>query len=166
MKHLFAIVVVGACDRSGPPTCSVELSGNYIESSSSAKACPTLAAGVGATNGDTLLQFKLASRALRGDFTMRLDLGRTPTPGVYNSGTTDLWSATGTKLVAPGGACVYQASNNTTPTGDFVLDLAAIDRTAAHGTLTVRMFVLARAADNGTQTDCGPGTTERLQLRF
>ena len=68
--------------------------------------------------------------------------------------------------MAPGGACVFQASNNSTPSGDFVLDLSAIDRTTAHGTLSLRMFVLPRASDDGKQTDCGPGTTEQLELRF
>ena len=168
MNRALVIVVVGACGKSATPPagCSVELSGNYIESARSPKNCPTLAAGAGASHGATLLQFKLPSRALHGDFAITLDLGPAPTAGTYNSGTTELWSAVGTRLVAPGGACVVQASNNTTPTGDFVLDLSTIDRTSAHGTLSVRMFVLPRASDDGKQTDCGPGTTEHLELRF
>lgn len=166
MKRLAMTVLVGACGKSAAPACTVELSGNYAESTQSEKNCPTLAAGVGATAGGRLLQFKIASRTLRGDYTINLDLGRAPTPGAYNSATTDLWSVAGTKLVAPGGACVVQASNNSTPTGDFVLELSAIDRTTAHGSLAVRMFVLPRTSDDGTQTDCGAGTTEQLYLRF
>jgi hypothetical protein len=145
--------------------CNAELSGNYRESTWSPRNCPRIAAGVGATQGDTLLAFEIPSNALRGAYAITLDLGRAPTPGAFNSGTTDLWSATGTKPVGAG-ACVMLAGNNATPTGDFVLDLATIDRTAAHGTLALRMFVLPRAADGGAQTDCGAGTTEQLQLRF
>jgi hypothetical protein len=166
VNRLAVTFLVGACRTPGPPACTVELTGNYAESTRTASSCPKLAAGVGATQGDTLLQWKIASRALHGDFTISLDLGRAPTPGAYNSATTDLWSVTGTKLVAPGGACVFQANNNATPTGDFALDLSTIDRATAHGTLFVRMFVLPRAADDGKQTDCGSGTTEQLRLRF
>jgi hypothetical protein len=168
MKLVLAIAIAGACGKpAAPPTgCKVDWTGNFAESAQSLKDCPTLAAGVGATAGDTLLQLAIPSRALHGDFAITLDLGRTPTAGTYNSGTTDLWSAAGTKRVAPGGACVFLAGNNTTPTGDFMLELSAIDRTTLHGTLAVRMFVLPRASDDGKQTDCGPGTTEQLQVRF
>ena len=171
MNYLLATALfVTACGTSrSTPTevsgCNAELSGNYQESTWSNKNCPRLIAGVGATQGDTLLIFEVPSKMLRGAYAITLDLGRTPTPGAFNSGTTDLWSATGTKTVGSG-ACVVIASNHSTPTGDFVLDLSTIDRTTAHGTLALRMFVLSRAADDGAQTDCGAGTTEQLQLRF
>ena len=158
------VVVIAACGRSHPPSCTAELSGNYSETATSAKTCPTLGPGAGATAGDTLLHFKIASRAIHADYAIDLDLGRLPTPGAYNSSTTELWTAVATKLVAPGGACVYQASNNTTPNGDFTLELTSIE--PAHGTLALRMFVLPRTSDDGRQTDCGPGTTEQLDLRF
>ncbi|CAN5614651.1 hypothetical protein BH11MYX1_BH11MYX1_46220 [soil metagenome] len=171
MTYLVATtLLVAACGTSGSAPaevsgCNAELSGNYLESTWSTKNCPTLAAGVGATQGDTLLEFQVPSRTLRGAYAITVDLGRAPTPGAYNSGTTDLWSATGTRAVGTG-ACVFIASNNSTPSGDFVLDLSTIDHTTSHGTLALRMFVLPRAADDGAQTDCGAGTTEQLQLRF
>ena len=165
-----AALFVTACGTSrSPPAevsgCNAELSGNYRESTWSHRNCPRLAAGVGATQGDALLTFEVPSGTLRGAYAITVDLGRAPTPGAFNSGTTDLWSATGTRPVGSG-ACVMLAGNNVTPTGDFVLDLTTIDRMTAHGTLALRMFVLPRAADDGVQTDCGPGTTEQLQLRF
>ncbi len=164
MKWALSIVAC-ACSPAKPPAgvtgCNAELSGNFRDSSWSVKNCPTIAAGVGATAGGTLLQWKLPTRSLA----LTLDLGHAPTAGAYNSGTTDFWSASGIQPIRSG-ACLYQAGNNVTPTGDFVLDLTAIDHTTAHGTLSLRMFVLPRAADDGRQTDCGPGTTEQLQLRF
>lgn len=162
MKILF--VALCACRGAAPPeACRVELSGNFAEI---AHACPTLAPGVGATAGDTLLQFEIASRELRGKLVLSFDLGPSPTPGAYNSGTTTLWTAAGTKLVPPDGACVFQASNNATPTGDFVLQLDAIDRTTARGSLSLQLFVLPRTEDNGHQTDCGAGTTEDVHISF
>ncbi|HEY6039519.1 MAG TPA: hypothetical protein VIV58_34805 [Kofleriaceae bacterium] len=167
MKALGLLAVAAACSRShGPPSCTVELTGNYRETSTSAQNCPTVALGAGASAGDTLLHFKIPSRALHAAYAIDLDLGRTPTPGAFNSSTTELWSAVATKLVSPGGACVIQASNNTTPTGDFALELATIDRATAHGVLAVRMFVLPRTSDDGVQTECGAGTTEQLHVRF
>ena len=162
MKLALALLVA-ACGKASTPTCTVELSGNYAEATASAKNCPTLALGAGATAGDTMLHFKIASRAIRTDYAIDLDLGPTPTPGAYNSSTTELWTAAATKLVPPG-ACVFQASNNTTPNGDFALELTSV--APAHGRLVVRMFVLPRTSDDGVQTDCGAGTTELLRARF
>ena len=79
----------------------------------------------------------MTSQELGGDFTIDLDLGQTPTPGVYNSGTTALWTAMGVKTVPPGGACLFLAGNNATPTGYFVLELATIDQVTAHGELSL-----------------------------
>jgi hypothetical protein len=167
MKRLAILIGVVACHRGEPPAgCTVELTGNFDERTTSPKHCPKLAAGAGATRGDTLLQFEVGSRTLRGNIAITLDLGPVPTPGAYNSGTTALWSAAGTKLVPPDGACVFQASNNSTPTGDFVLELAAIDRTTARGSLSLQLFVLPRVEDNGHQTDCGSGTTEDIRIAF
>jgi hypothetical protein len=166
MNRIIAIAAVAACKQSVAPSCSVELSGNYIETSHSTKSCPTLGSGAGATRGDTLLRLDIASSTLGGSFAIVIDLGPTPTRGAYNSGTTELWSAAGIAHHAATGACVFQAGNNATPTGDFSLDLTAIDRTLAHGTLAIRMFVLPRVSNDGTQTDCGSGTTEQLRVRF
>jgi len=157
------VLLVAACGKPASPSCTVELSGNYTETTTSPKNCPTLALGAGATAGDTMLHFKIASRAIRADYAIDLDLGHTPTPGAYNSSTTDLWTASATKLVPPG-ACVFQASNNTTPNGDFTLELTST--APPHGMLALRMFVLPRASDDGKQTDCGAGTTEQLRVRF
>lgn len=162
MKLAFALALT-ACGKAPPPTCTVELTGNYRETTTSAKNCPTLAPGAGATAGATMLHFKIASHAIHADYAIDLDLGPTPTPGAFNSSTTDLWTAAATKLVPPG-ACVFQASNNTTPNGDFTLELASV--APPHGTLELRMFVLPRTSDDGRQTDCGAGTTELLRARF
>jgi hypothetical protein len=151
----YALLFVAACHR---PECKAELTDNFIAESEG--NCAKLAIGAGATQGDTLLQFKV------GVIAISLDLGKSPTPGSFNSGTTELWTASGVQPVAPKGACIYSAGNNVTPTGDFVLELSAIDRTTAHGTLALRLYVLPRVADDGKQTDCGRGTTEELKLRF
>lgn len=169
MKRWLLLSLVVACaDTDAPPdalaACQVELGGNFVESSMT--SCPTFAAGVGATQGDTLLEFTVASQALGADFMISLDLGQAPTPGAYSSRTTSLWNATGVKTVPPGGACLFLAGNTATPTGYFTLELAAIDDATAHGELALTLFVLPRAEDDGAQTDCGPGTTEDLQLRF
>ncbi|MEO6773406.1 MAG: hypothetical protein ABI467_10315 [Kofleriaceae bacterium] len=166
------VAALGACDRSteAPPDalagCQVELSGNVLESISSTTSCPVLVPGAGATEGDTLLDFKVASQALGGDLAIELDLGPAPTPGHYASDTTALWNAMAARSVPPGGACLYLAGNNSTPAGDFMLELATIDEDTAHGELALTLFVLPRTADDGTPTDCGPGTTEAVQLRF
>lgn len=165
MKPLALAALACACTHRASP-CTVELTGNYTESSSSAQNCPTLGTGAGASAGDTLLHFKLPSRALHAGYAIDLDLGKQPTPGAFDSRTTELWSAVATRLVPPGGACVFQASNNTTPTGDFTLELTSLAPSAPHGALAVRMFVLPRASDDGALTDCGAGTTEELRVRF
>jgi hypothetical protein len=165
------LVLLGACG-SGETTpdalagCQVELSGNVVESTSSMASCPILATGAGATAGETLLKLSVASPALGGTLTIDIDLGPQPTPGSYSSRTTALWSASAVKPVAPDGACVFIAGNNVTPMGAFTLDLASIDASTAHGTLALTMAVLPRTADDGTPTDCGPGTTEQAALRF
>jgi hypothetical protein len=159
-----AWVVLAACHGPDPVGCTVELSGNFIETSTSSGSCPKLAPGAGATRGDTLINFAVASPALGGNFAISLDLGPSPTPGAYNSGTTDLWSAKGEQAVAPGGACVFLASNNSTPNGDFVLELSRV--APLHGTLALDLFVLPRASATGKQTDCGPGATETLRIAF
>jgi hypothetical protein len=171
MKHALFIALVAACGSNDVPPdaltgCAVELTGNIVEATSSMTICPTLAAGAGATAGDTLLKFSVASDALGGAFTIDLDLGRDPTPGPYSSETTPLWSAAGVKEVAPGGACLFVAGNNATPMGYFMLELASIDEVTAHGVLSLAMAVLPRTADDGTQTDCGPGTIEDARIEF
>ncbi len=171
MKHALLPALVAVCGCTDPPPdapagCQVELSGNLIESTTSTTSCPTLAPGAGSTEGDTVLKFTVTSQVLGSDFTIDLDLGKTPTPGLYTSGTTALWNAMGVKLVSPGGACVFLAGNNSTPSGYFTLELATIDQVSAHGELRLTLFVLPRTADDGTQTDCGPGTTEDVQIQF
>jgi hypothetical protein len=161
------LILVAACTSSAAPSssCAVELAGNFSETSRAATSCPTLGSGAGATRGDTLLKLDVASRTLGGSFAITIDLGPVPTPGTFNSGTTELWSASGIARHPPG-ACLFQAGNTATPTGDFTLDVTAIDHTRAHGTLAIRMSVLPRVSDDGKQTDCGPGTTEQLRVRF
>jgi hypothetical protein len=163
MKYA-TLALLAACHAPSPPDgCTAELSGNYVESRTSPQNCPKLAAGAGATRGDQLLQVDLPSHALGSNFAVSLDVGPKPTPGAYNSGTTELWSAKGIKAIGAG-ACVFLASNNSTPNGDFILALSSI--APLHGTLALRMFVLPRASSAGVQTDCGAGTTEQLRLRF
>lgn len=168
---LAGVATLGACggDAAAPDAlagCTLSLSGNVREDAASMASCPTLAAGAGATQGDTLLEFHAPSAAIGDELVVTVDLGHEPTPGVYNSGTTPLWNASGVRLVPPDGACVYLAGNSASPTGSFVLDLASIDVTSAHGTIDLTLFVLPRASDAGAQTDCGPGTTESVELRF
>jgi hypothetical protein len=167
---LVAVVFAGCGGSDGGPDalagCDVELAGNFAESASSMTSCPTLVPGAGATQGDMILLFTVASQELGGNFGIDLDLGRMPTPGVYRSDTTELWTASGVKEVAGGGACLFLAGNNATPAGYFTLDLAAVDDGTPHGDLSLTMFVLPRTADDGSQADCGPGTTEELQVRF
>ena len=169
-RHL-VIVFVTACGSADVTpdaltSCSVELTGNVVETTSSMASCPTLAAGAGATAGDTLLKLAVMSPALGTTLTIEIDLGRQPTPGSYSSQTTALWNAAAVKPVVPDGACVFIAGNNVTPMGDFLLELTSIDALATHGTLVLTMAVLPRTADDGTPTDCGPGTTEQARISF
>jgi hypothetical protein len=165
--HLLLLAALAACHAAPPvPTCDLALSGNFAEASSTRANCPTLVAGAGATRGDTVFQLDLASRALHGHLAATIDLGPTPTPGAYNAGTTPLWTAKGLRTVAPAGACIVLAGNNASPTGTFVLAITAMDHATAHGTLDLQMAVLPRVGETGAQTDCGPGTTEHLHLRF
>jgi hypothetical protein len=170
MRRFIFYVLLGACGGSEDTPdalvgCQTVLGGNLSESVSSA-SCATLAAGAGSTEGDTLLHLVIKPAQLDAPLDITVDLGPTPTPGVYNSGSTALWSAMSERNVAPGGACLYLAGNSATPTGYFHLDLSSIDATTGHGALSLTLFVLARTADDGTQTDCGPGTTEDVELRF
>src|SRR5262245_58720580 len=109
-RALLCMIVAGCGDTESPQDalvgCAVVLSGNFIESVSSMMSCPTLAPGAGSTQGDMLLQFTVPSQQLGAKLSISLDLGQMPTPGAYNSGTTDLWTAMGVKAVAPRGACL------------------------------------------------------------
>jgi hypothetical protein len=171
MRHgpLIALLAAGGCGEPPPGTatdCHVDLSGNLVESITSPASCPVLAPGAGASDGDTLLKFTVESRALDATLTIDVDLGAEPTPGTYSAETTALWSATAVKPVAPGRACVFIAGNNATPMGYFMLELASIDALRAHGELSLTLAVLPRTSDDGTQTDCGAGTTEEVAIRF
>lgn len=159
-----ALALIGCSSPTRVATCEVELAGNFVEASASAKNCPKLATGAGATAGDTLLQFSIASRRLHDPLTVSIDLGAVPSPGAYSSGTTILWHASGIQPVGKAGACVFEAGNNATPTGDFALELSSL--APAHGTLVLHLYVLARVSEDGHQTTCNRGTTEQLLVRF
>lgn len=89
---------------------------------------------------------------------------------VTTSETTHPWSALAIRSVTVPmpGACVFTAGSSSTPAGSFVLHLEAIDVSAAtaHGSLALILFVLPRTTEQGMQSDCGPGTTEHVDLRF
>lgn len=159
-----ALVLIGCSSPARVATCEVELAGNFVEASASAKNCPKLAAGAGATGGDTLLQFSIAAKKLHDPLTVSIDLGAVPSTGAYSSGTTTLWHASGIQPVGKAGACVFEAGNNATPTGDFALQLTSVD--PAHGVLVLHLYVLPRVSEDGHQTVCNRGTTEQLVVRF
>lgn len=133
-----ALLVLAACHHEPATSCTA-----------------VLAKGAGATQGDVLLQPRY------GDYAITIDLGPSPSPGTYNSGTTSFWSATAAHRK---GACMVIGGNNAIPTGNFVLNLDSV--TPPHGTLDLTLYVLPRASDDGRQADCGPRTTEQLALRF
>ncbi|MFT3692060.1 MAG: hypothetical protein QM831_02885 [Kofleriaceae bacterium] len=111
--------------------------------------------GAGASQGHTLLQAHVD------DVAITIDLGAVPSPGTYNSGTTALWTGTATR---DRGACMLIAGNNSTPTGNFVLELSSVS--PPHGSLAMTLYVLPRVTDSGSQAHCGERTTEQLDVRF
>jgi hypothetical protein len=113
-----------------------------------------------------MLDFLVPSEALGTKLGVRIDLGPAPTLGSYSSETTAIWSAIAIRSVPVHGACVYTAGSTSIPNGSFTLDVHAFETLTAHGALVLTMFVLPRTTEQGVQTDCGPGTTENLDLHF
>jgi hypothetical protein len=136
--------------------CTVMLSGNLVETSTTMAACPTLGAGT--------LAFSIASQEIGEPLGVQIYLGPSAVAGMYSSETIATWSAVGLRAVAPSGACVYLAGATAVPSGNFTLTLDSIDPLA--GSLAMTLYVLARTTDQGVQTDCGAGSTEDLRVTF
>jgi hypothetical protein len=157
-----ALLLLAACGGSSHPpgvdappgACSVDLSGNFAETSSSPAACPTLAAD---DSGHQILKATIASTTLGTSFDISIDLGPTPTTGLYSSETVATWNALAIQELGQG-ECIFQAGATAVPTGSFTLTL---DATAPHGTLHIVNYVLALLG-----TNCGPGDTETLAVEF
>ncbi|GEM_PF-2128172 len=161
-------VVDASCGDACPPTCDVVLTGNFDETTSSLNACPSLRIG-GPTDEDVILAFAIPSPTLGTSFGVQIDIGAMPVAGELSSEIVAGWSAIAIESVLPNGACVFLAGATTTPAGYFTMTLASIEPTAptsAHGTFDMALSVLPRTTDQGVQTDCGPGTTEELTVRF
>jgi hypothetical protein len=136
--------------------CTVTLTGNLAETSTTMAACPTLGAGT--------LAFSIASQKIGEPLGVQIYLGPSAIAGMYSSETIATWSAVGLRAVAPAGACIYLAGSSAVPSGNFTLTLDSIDPPA--GSLAMTLFVLARTTDQGVQTDCGAGSTEELRVAF
>jgi hypothetical protein len=158
-----ALLALAACGGSSHPpegdapprNCQVDLSGNFTESSDSINACPTV--GTDET-GHHPLQATIASSTLGTSFDITVDLGPTPAVGLYSSETVATWNALAIQEKGQG-ECIFQAGATAVPTGSFTLTLD--DASALHGTLRILLYVLALLG-----TNCGPGDTEMLELRF
>jgi hypothetical protein len=161
------LVLVAACGDNQIPArpdavtsdaaigCTVRLSGNLTETSTTMAACPTFGAGT--------LAFSIASAKIGEPLGVQIYLGTAPA-GMYSSETIATWSAVGLRAVAPSGACVYLAGATAVPSGNFTLTLDSVD--PPEGSLAMTLFVLARTTDQGVQSDCGAGSTEDLRVTF
>ena len=162
------LILLGACGDNQLPArpdavtsdaaigCTVRLSGNLTETSTTMAACPTLGSGT--------LAFSIASKKIGEPLGVQIYLGSSAVAGMYSSETIATWSAVGLRAVAPSGACIYLAGATAVPSGNFTLALDAIDPPA--GSLAMTLFVLARTTDQGMQSDCGAGSTEDLRVTF
>ena len=157
-----ALVALAACGGSPPPaadappgSCHVDLSGNFSESADSTAACPALAPD---DSGHQILTATIDSTTLGTSFDISVDLGPTPALGLYSSETVPTWNALAIQERGQG-ECIFQAGATAVPRGSFTLTLD--DATAPHGTLRILHYVLALLG-----TNCGPGDTEMLELRF
>lgn len=172
MRALTACLLVAACGDNRAPAppdaaaCAAVWQGNIDERDASSAQCPMVLAGAGESEGHVVLTFEAPSAALGTVLGIQLDLGAAPAPGAYTSETTRPWTALAIQSVADAGACVFTAGSNSTPAGSFVLDLDAIDAETAHGSLALILFVLPQTTEQGMQSDCGPGTTEHVELTF
>jgi len=146
--------------------CSVTMTGNATEASSSDTLCPRLLPAQ--TMGDTLMRFVVASKVLATTIGINIDLGPQPTASVYSSETTPIWSALAIESAPVNGACIFTAGAMSVPAGSFELRIDALDLGAgtSHGQLSLLMFVLPRTTEQGMQTDCGAGTTESVTIEF
>lgn len=137
--------------------CTAQFSGNFAETSSSPVDCATVMAG-----SDVALGFAIESTTLVATVQVAIDLGATPSAGVYSSDTVQTWSAMAFQSIGNGG-CEYSAGSSATPTGSFTLALDAIDAAAgtAHGTLDLVQYVLTFPG-----TNCGSASTESLAVTF
>jgi hypothetical protein len=151
-------VVLGACKTEAPamvdavavaPPCTGAFTGNFTATATMAD-CATQAAGV--------LQLAMPSTTLATTFQIAIDLGATPSTGMYAPGIVATWSASASATVG-NAQCVYSAGNAAVPSGSF--SLTVDDAEAPHGKLDLLLYVLMPPF-----TDCGPQMTESMTLTF
>jgi hypothetical protein len=154
------VVAIAACSGDAPPcadaavcagACVATYAGNFSDGSRDAANCAHLT---------PKLELSIMSRVIGSPATISIDLGPAPVPGTYSSDTVTTWSAIQARSI-DSGACVYTAGDQIVPRGSFVLDLAAVDGTTAHGTLVIDEYVHALEG-----TSCGAGSTETLTVVF
>jgi hypothetical protein len=146
--------------------CTAMLTGNVDETVVSQAVCPVLQPGSGNSEGHTMIDFLVPSQLLATELAVRIDLGPLATLGTYTSETTTIWSAIAIQPKPMHGTCIFNAGNLAVPAGYFALDVGSLTASTGHGSLAVTMFVLPFTDELGSQTDCGPITTEDLQLMF
>ena len=154
------VLLLQGCSSTHPTNraCTLELSGNVAETSDLGKDCATLKPS---NDGGYRLEIEGSSSKLQA-LTLRFDLGAAPAPGAYSPVSVSSWSASA--LRSGSATCILSAGNRSVPQGYFTLDLESVEARAggvAHGSLELEMNVRAPPA-----TDCGPGDTEQVSLRF
>jgi hypothetical protein len=150
-------------DAACPLDCTAVLAGNFEETTTSTKVCPIMLPAD--APGHTNLDFLIPSTVL-GTLAVRIDIGAVPATAVYVPENTATWEAIAVRSVPVRGACTFAAGASYVPEGNFHLRIDEVGMTAAHGSLSVTMFVLPRTGEDGIPTDCGPGPTETLMLAF
>ena len=127
--------------------------------------CPIVRSG-GIVADDLSLDVEIPIAVVQTSIGDTIDLGATPTVGVFSSETTALNGAHSRSRACMTGACIYNAGMNAIPQGSFTLTLDALDGATGHGTLDIVQYVLRYVDEQGHESDCGPDDTESLELVF
>ena len=162
----------GDCADAGPQPfrgCTVTFSGDFAESAFVDGGCssitPSTDAGTDA-GPDWILQLQAFSSSLQAPMVVRLDLGPSPSPGMYSNDTVTLWSAETTSPAGPMTFCNFVAGSLAVSNGSFNATVTSVDGVAsgqgtAHGTLSVQQYLEASAG-----TNCGTSNIEIVNFAF
>lgn len=144
-----------ACSDAAPTPCQFALAGDVSEVDTLDGGCSSLTP----FDGGWTLAMQIAGASAKEN--VSIDLGATPSPGVYTSDNIQTWSVAGASTQG----CVFSAGNESVPTGSFKLKLTRVDTdadaSAAHGVIDAIQAVQAPVGST-----CAPGDFEEVEIVF
>lgn len=163
MRRALVLALIGCGDNlaaldaapDATAACAATFRGNFAEQWTG--PC----AALDASGEQATLRFSIPSRTIAASFTIAIELGAAPGPGLYTAPSLPgTWNAEAVHEHDMT-SCLYHAGTASVPPGSFTLALDAVDGSGAHGRLDVTLPILARP-----YTYCGESLSEQLEVSF